>query len=175
MWLSSRSLLAGCFEAASCPWPPRITSTSQLLKWVLLILLLKKKKKKKTVWHHLIILLDLKRFAELGSTKEEFSLTAFGLKKKTRIQTTVVTIVAQSPVKCPTDKHEGQPTAINHFLCPVLPGPRSSWDVLCDYNFTEDQKYSAPYDKVEFTPSRIASLFRLGQLPELNSLSHFDF
>lgn len=45
---NSNSLFAVCCETAtgdilnstaSCPWPPRITSTRQLLKWFLLILL----------------------------------------------------------------------------------------------------------------------------------------
>lgn len=126
-----------------------------------------------------IILIFFARFEKifrnflLGWQKK--SCTAFRLEKKPWIQTTLVTIMAQSPVKCPTYNHERQPTAINHFVCTVLPGSRSSGDVLCDHNFTEDQKYSALYNNVLSTPSRIATLFRLGQLPELNSLSHFDF
>lgn len=73
MWFSTRSLLEACCEAASCPWPPRITSTSQPLKRCGIGQL---------CGIIFICLLDLKRFGELGMTKEEFALIAFWLKNK---------------------------------------------------------------------------------------------
>lgn len=186
MWFSTKSLFVACCEAAtgnnwsntaSCPSSQRIASTTQLLKLFLLISRFFRKNKR-------ILIHQMNRLCRItffSIRVEQICITKFNKRRgffmfllnKSKHHLSQSWLI-QIPVKGWPYIHECQsitscePFYLTHCF-------QSSSAVLFEPNFPKDQKYSAPYSDVLYTHSRITALFRLGQFPELNSLSHFDF